>query len=252
MEELVSIIMAAYNAENTIEMAIDSVLAQTYFNWELIIVNDCSTDNTKSIVEAYSKKDERIKLYSNEENLGVSKTRLKAVQLSNGNWIAILDSDDAWMPEKLAKQFELQNEINAELLYTGSSFMDEEGEKYNWIMEVPKTVSYKELLKQNILSNSSALIKKDLYMENYVLCDSIHEDFATWLRVLSNGATAYGVNEPLLVYRLSKNSKSGNKIHSAKMNWNTYHFLRIGILESIYYMTWYFFNSIRKYKNLRK
>ncbi|MBR6940130.1 MAG: glycosyltransferase family 2 protein, partial [Clostridia bacterium] len=105
---LISIIMAAYNAEKTIGYAIDSVLCQTYKNFELIIVNDCSEDNTESIVQSYAAKDNRIKLISNEKNLGVSLTRLEALKNCSGEWVAILDSDDAWMPEKLEKQIELQ------------------------------------------------------------------------------------------------------------------------------------------------
>lgn len=125
---LVSIIMAAYNAEKTIELAIESVLNQTYSNFELLVINDCSKDGTAKLVEAFSAKDNRVRLISNEKNSGVSFTRKHGLEESNGSWIAILDSDDAWAPDKLEKQIKLQKRTNADLLFTGSAFMDPDGQ----------------------------------------------------------------------------------------------------------------------------
>lgn len=113
---LVSIIMAAYNAEKTIEQAINSVLNQTYTNFELLVVNDCSKDGTVESVKSIAATDGRVRLISNEKNSGVSYTRKHGLEEANGSWIAILDSDDAWAPEKLEKQIELQNRTNADLL----------------------------------------------------------------------------------------------------------------------------------------
>ncbi len=115
---LISIIMAAYNAEKTIEQAINSVLNQTYPNFELLVVNDCSTDKTAALVEAVAKKDNRVRLISNKKNSGVSYTRKHGLEETRGEWIAILDSDDAWKPEKLEKQIALQEKTNADLLFT--------------------------------------------------------------------------------------------------------------------------------------
>ena len=110
---LISIIMAAYNAEKTIEQAINSVLSQTYPDFELLVVNDCSTDKTAMLAEAIVKKDDRVRLISNEKNSGVSYTRKHGLEEASGEWIAILDSDDAWKPEKLEKQIALQEKTNA-------------------------------------------------------------------------------------------------------------------------------------------
>lgn len=113
---LISIIMAAYNAEKTIEQAINSVLSQTYTNFELLVVNDCSKDRTVELVKDIVAKDSRVRLISNVKNSGVSYTRKHGLEEAKGDWIAILDSDDAWEPEKLEKQIELQRRTNADLL----------------------------------------------------------------------------------------------------------------------------------------
>ena len=248
---LVSIIMAAYNAEKTIELAIESVLNQTYSNFELLVINDCSKDGTAKLVEAFSAKDNRVRLISNEKNSGVSYTRKHGLEEANGSWIAILDSDDAWTPEKLEKQIELQRRTNADLLFTGSAFMDSEGHPIDWYLHAPAEVTYRQLLKQNVLSNSSALVRKELYSRYYAIGDDMHEDFAIWLSILKDGKKAYGVDEPLLIYRIAKSSKSGNKVKAAKMNWNTYRYVGLNVVEAAYYEAWYMFKNIMKYANLK-
>ncbi len=247
---LVSVIMPAYNAEKYIRQAIESVQAQTYQEWELIVVDDASTDNTYTIVNEYCQEDSRIKLLCNSQNQGVSRTRKNGVEAAAGEWIAFLDSDDAWHPEKLEKQLEIQKEHNAKLIFTGSAFMDSEGNPLEWVLHVPKTIGYRQLLKQNLISNSSVLIEKRSYQECAVLADDMHEDFACWLRFLRKGNMAYGIDEPLLIYRLSAQSKSGNKLKAAKMNWKTYRTVGLNSVLAIYYMGWYVAKSILKYKNL--
>lgn len=197
---LISIIMAAYNTEKTIEQAINSVLSQTYTNFELLVVNDCSTDRTAELVKSIAAKDSRVRLISNVKNSGVSYTRKHGLEEAKGSWIAILDSDDAWAPEKLEKQIDLQRRTNADLLFTSSAFMDSEGHPIDWYLRAPSEVTYRQLLKQNVLSNSSALVRKELYAKNYAVGDEMHEDFAIWLSILKEGKKAYGVDEPLLIY----------------------------------------------------
>lgn len=247
---LISIIMAAYNAEKTIRRAIDSVLTQSYPNWELIIVNDCSRDQTAAIADAYS--DSRIHLLNNPKNLGVSLTRQRAVAAAQGTWIAILDSDDAWQPSKLEKQIQKQQETGAKLLFTASSFMKSDGSSLDWILHVPPQISYRKLLKQNLISNSSVLVEKRLYEANQIIRDDIHEDFACWLRILRGGSRAIGIDEPLLIYRLSDTSKTGNKLKAAKMNWRTYLAVGLGGLEAAYYMIFYTINGLLKYAHINK
>ena len=248
---LISIIMAAYNAEKTIEQAINSVLSQTYPDFELLVVNDCSTDKTAMLAEAIVKKDDRIRLISNEKNSGVSYTRKHGLEEASGEWVAILDSDDAWAPEKLEKQINLQKKTNADLLFTGSAFMDADGKPIDWYLAAPAEVTYRQLLKQNVLSNSSALVRKELYAKYYAVGDGMHEDFAMWLNILKDGRKAYGVDEPLLIYRIAKSSKSGNKFKAAKMNWNTYRYIGLNPIEAAYYEGWYMIKNVIKYTNLK-
>ena len=248
----VSIIMAAYNAEKTILEAITSVQKQTFPDWELLVVNDCSTDSTAKIVSGISGSDSRIHIINNTVNSGVSLTRKRGLDEARGEWIAILDSDDIWMPNKLEKQIKLANQTGGELIFTGSAFMDEGGTPLDWVLHVPETIEYNRLLMQNIVSNSSVLVKTDLYRSHYATGDGMHEDFAIWLKITRDGHTAYGIDEPLLVYRLSSSSKSGNKLKAAKMNWKTYRYVGLNAIESSYYMCWYFMRGIQKYRHLWK
>lgn len=245
---LISIIMAAYNAEKTINSAIQSVLAQTYENWELIVIDDCSKDRTVQIVNSHE--DTRIRVLRNERNSGVSLSRKKGMDAAKGVWIAVLDSDDMWTPDKLQKQVNLSVKTGAKLIFTGSSFMKDDGTPLGWQLHIPESLTYRELLKQNLISNSSVLVKTDLYRKYYAIGDKMHEDFAIWLAITKEGEIAYGIDEPLLIYRLAKSSKSSNKLRAAKMNWNTYRYLGLSRLKSFYYMFWYAINGILKYRHL--
>lgn len=246
---LISIIMAAYNAEKTIKQAIDSVVKQTYEDWELIVINDCSTDKTVELVNSYT--DSRIRIINNEVNSGASFTRHHGVEEAKGKWLAILDSDDAWAPEKLEKQVDLQVKTNGKLFFTASTFMNADSEPIDWVLHAPSEIGYRKLLQQNLVSNSSVLVERELYMKHEVVGNNMHEDFACWLNILKSGEKAYGVDEPLLIYRLSKSSKSGNKIKAAKMNWNTYRTIGLNIFEAGFYMIIYTIKSLLKYKNLK-
>ena len=193
-----------------------------------------------------------MRLIYNKENSGVSYTRKHGLEEAKGAWIAILDSDDIWAPEKLEKQIILQKKMNADLLFTGSAFMDSDGQPIDWYLHAPSEVTYRHLLKQNVLSNSSSLVRKELYEKYYAVGDGMHEDFAVWLGILKEGKKAYGVDEPLLTYRIAKSSKSGNKIKAAKMNWNTYRYIGLNPLSAFYYECWYVVKGLMKYKNLKQ
>lgn len=249
---LISIIMPAYNAEYTISLAINSVIRQTFTKWELIVVNDCSTDKTDKIIRSFANEDSRILILENEKNLGASITRHRGVVASNCDWIAFLDSDDAWREDKLEKQIDLQKRTNASLLFTGSAFMDNDGKPIDYYLKAPERLTYHDLLRQNLLSNSSSLVKAELFKKNESIGDQMHEDYATWLKIMRSGIDAYGVDEPLLVYRLSKGGKSSNKFKAAKMNWNTYRNVGIGLVRSVYYMGCYTINGLKKYRKLIK
>lgn len=251
---IVSIIMPAYNSARTLEDAASSVLEQTYENIELLIADDDSSDDTSEICQALASKDSRVHVITNTSNQGALKTRLKAVKEAKGEWIAFLDSDDLWKPDKLSKQLALRDDTGCDLVYTGSSFIDENGRPFEWIMHVPERIQYRQLLRQNIISNSSVLVKKDLFLRFAPDSEDkhdMHEDFACWLGMLRAGHTARGIDEPLITYRLSKSSMSGNKFKAYSMNMNTYKYVGLGFFSRLYYQMCYSVNGINKYRHLR-
>lgn len=238
--------MPAFNCADFIKESIDSVINQTYTNWELIIINDCSTDNTKEILDTFS--DERIRIYNNEKNYGVAYSRNKGISLSSGKWIAFIDSDDLWDASKLKKQLDFIND-EKNFIFTGSKFINEKGEQKNYVLKVPLKINKEELLKQNLISCSSVLINKEI-ISKYRFPDEIkeiHEDYATWLTILSDIKYAYGINEPLLIYRLRTKSKSFNKLKALKMNWNVYKYIKLPFFESIKNMISYGYRNAVKY-----
>lgn len=250
---LVSVIMPAYNASKTIEQAIHSVLEQTVSEFELIVIDDCSTDDTAEKIKALSQNDERIIVLTNDKNSGVAYSRNYGVSVAKGEWIAFLDSDDMWRKDKLEKQLELVNtNQQAVITYTASSFVDWEGKPYNYIMPVDAIVDYKTLLRKNLLSCSSVMVKRDI-MKNYKMpSDNMSEDYAVWLMILKDVGIAYGVNEPLLIYRLSKNSKSSSRIKAFRMHFNAYRYVGYNSLYSLFLTGLYTFYSIAKRKNIKE
>ena len=249
---MVSIVMPTYNAVKYIQGAVESVLRQTYTDWELLIVDDGSTDGTEQMIQNLIKMDERVKLVKNRENIGVAETRNRGVELAKGEWIAFLDSDDIWHPNKLQEQLELYQRNGMPFIFTGSGFMDENGKLLNYELSVPQIIGYKELLKQNVISCSSVLIKKEL-AKKYPMehSEKMHEDFAVWLSILKQEhIKAAGVNKPLLIYRISEKSKSGNKWKASVMTFRVYRYIGLSIIPAVYYWLCYVCRSVKKYHNL--
>ena len=153
----ISIIMPAYNAEKYISDAIQSVQRQTWADWELIIIDDCSSDHTASIVAACQQQDARIRCFCNPHNMGVAQSRNRGIQLAHGEWIAFLDSDDLWTPEKLEHQLAFALRMHSDFTFTGSSFINEDSLPLSHCLEVPLQLSYRQLLKQNLISCSRCL-----------------------------------------------------------------------------------------------
>lgn len=252
---LISIIMPAHNSAGFIREAVSSVISQNYSNWELIIVDDCSSDNTieNALISIPASISDKVKILKNEKNLGAAGSRNRGVKEACGEWVAFLDSDDVWEKDKLKKQAEFIENTNSVLVFTGSSFMDETGRRLSHVLHVPKEVTYEELLPQNIISCSSVLVKKDIYLA-YPMPEfgKIHEDFASWLMILKDTEIpAAGIDEPLLIYRVSTNSKSGNKIKAAKLNWRVYRFIGLSFPKAVKYETLYAINGIRKWNKIQ-
>lgn len=245
-EPLVSIITPLYNSEKFIAETIESVLAQTYENWEMIIVNDCSKDNGAKIVEEYIKKDKRIKLFNNEKNMGVSFTRNRALDLSQGKYIAFLDSDDLWHKEKLKKQISFMENNNLSLTYTSYTKMNEDG-SLRGIINVPKKLNYEELLKNCLIGFLTAVYKKE-ELEDCKFIKSKAEDYIFWLNMFKKIDFAYGIQESLAFYRVSKNSRSSNKIDIVKFHWKIYREIEnLSLIKSIYYYVIYIKRGIFRF-----
>ena len=248
---MVSIVMPAYNAAKTIRASIESVQAQTVKEWELIVVDDGSTDNTASILTELAASDNRIRFLQNEKNSGASYTRNRAIELARGEWIAFLDSDDLWKPEKIEKQLGLAAmHPDMVICYTASSFINDEGEPYGYVMEAVEYMTYKMLLRKNLLSCSSVMIRASVMKAIKMPNDKMHEDYYVWLNVLRSCGVAYGINEPLLVYRLCANSKSSNRIKSAKMLFNAYRAVGYNALVSGCFVFRYMFHSVSKRRHI--
>lgn len=251
---LISIIMPAHDAAGFIGKAVASVLSQDYENWELIIVDDCSHDCTaETALEAVPPAlSEKVKILRNEKNLGAAGSRNRGVSEARGEWIAFLDSDDAWEKSKLSRQVSLIEGTDAVIIFTGSAFMDENGMLLSHRLHVPERVSYEELLSQNVISCSSVLVRRDIYL-SYPMpeCKGLHEDFASWLMILKNtGLPAAGIDEPLLIYRVSSSSQSGNKLKAARMNFKVYRHIGLSFPKSIKYEFLYAVNGLRKWKKI--
>lgn len=252
-EITVSIVMPAYNAEKTIGQAIESVLCQTHKKFELIIIDDQSGDRTVPIAEEYACSDSRIRILKNSVNSGVSVSRNNGVRASKMEWIAFLDSDDAWEADKLEIQLKTMMEYpKCSICFTGSAFMDETSHRFGYTLEVPSRITYKELLKQNLISCSSTLVKKERLLQYPMHNDSmIHEDYATWLKILKEDSFAVGVNQPLLIYRISKSSKSGDKLKAAKMQWRTYRHVKVPFIKAVCSFVTYSHRNVQKYLHIR-
>jgi len=245
----VSIIMPAYNAELTLTDSVESVLAQTHQNWELIIVNDASSDKTAAIAKVLAGKDNRIRLFTNGSNQGVALSRNVGIVHAKGNYVAFLDSDDLWHKDKLKKQMHFMKETGSVISFTGTSYMNEAGQVSGYVLQAKEKLAYRELLRRNIMSCSSVMVKRDsmlLFAQGY-----IHEDYAVWLQIIRKTGAAYGINEPLLIYRLSPNSKSSNRVHSGMMIFQTYRHVGYGRIVSSLLTVRYAVHSISKRMKIR-
>ena len=248
-EPLVSVIIPAYNAEKIVGFTLDSVINQTYKNLEIIIVNDCSTDKTLDVLKEYEKKDKRIKVLSNEKNSGVAETRNNALNAASGDYIAFVDADDIWNLEKIEKQLNFMQEKDCKLTYTSVQFIDNDGNLTGQKFIVPEEVNFKKLLKQNVITLSSAMISKEVLGERRFHDDHLHEDFIMWLEILKNNTDkAYGIQEILVDYRLTPGSKSRNKWKSLKMTYGTYKHFKLNFIKAHWNLMFYIIRSLKKYK----
>jgi teichuronic acid biosynthesis glycosyltransferase TuaG len=245
---LVSIITPAFRVEKIILETIQSVIAQTYEQWELLIADDCSPDDTAAIIEKASQQDVRIRLLKSEKNGGPSAARNLALSAAKGRWIAFLDSDDLWLPNKLAETIEFATENNSALTFTGFRRFTLDAQKAGHYVEIPRNLTYKSLLGNTAIATSTVLIDREK-TGDIVMRKAYYDDFVCWLEVLKLGYVAHGLNKDLMRYRVMSNSVSRNKLRSAKEVWKTYRQIeKINVISSVGYFISYSLNAFFKYR----
>ena len=242
---LISVIIPAYNCEKYICQAVDSALIQQV-SMEIIIIDDCSTDATGEVLKKYAS-NPAVRYIKNEHNLGAAVSRNQGVTLARGKYIAFLDADDWWEPEKLKKQLALMEEKNVVLCSTARMLVNPDSTSMNKIIPVPEEITYRALLKHNCINCSSVLLLKKVALEFPMEHEDSHEDYIMWLKILQKYKTACAINEPLLNYRLSASGKSGSKLKSAKMTFKAYRYMGFGLFKSLLCFCSYAIHGVLKY-----
>ncbi|MGC9351581.1 MAG: glycosyltransferase family 2 protein [Sulfurovum sp.] len=246
----VTIITPSHNSEKFIAQTIESVLNQTYREWEMIIVDDQSTDNSVKLIDSYVQKDTRIKCIVLEENSGPAVARNRAIEEAKGRYIAFLDADDLWMPQKLEKQIAFMQRENIALSYTGYYRFEASVEEIKDEITVPLKVDYHELLKQNIIGCLTAVYDTKVLGKVTMPLIRKRQDFGLWLKILKEVPYAYALQEPLAYYRIHTDSISSNKIITSKYNWKLYREVeKLPWYKALYYFAWYTYRSLLKYKS---
>ena len=249
-QPLVSVIMPAYNAEEYISEAVQSVMAQTYTNWELLILDDCSTDGTADKARCFSDLDSRITLYSNPKNMGVALTRNKGMALAKGSWVALLDSDDIWHKDKLEKQLVAAENTGADIIYCSYSLMDKNGEHLSDFI-VPERTSYDDMLRKNVIGCSTVFMRSPILIHHHFSTEHYHEDYVLWLELLKSGYIAAASTDVLVDYRIVDGSRSNDKLKSAKNRWLIYREIeKLSLGKSVRVFAEYAFNGFIKHKRL--
>ena len=248
VNELVSIITPVYNNSEFIKQTIESVQKQTYKNWEMIIVDDCSTDRTPELIKKISQKDDRIKYIKLENNSGAAIARNKALSESRGRFIAYLDADDLWKKNKI------QNQIDFMLAH-GYAFVCSNYEKIdvnNKILKqvkIPKEINYKLFLRNTIIQTVGVMIDSRKTGRELLMMPNVRrrQDAATWCQLLKSGFNCYGVPEFLSYYRVVPNSLSSNKIKAIKGTWFLYRKIeKLSLVNACFCFLGYAINAVKK------
>lgn len=246
MRILVSIIMPAYNSQNTLDGAVISVLNQTLDNWELLIIVDAATDLTEKMARSWAQKDARIKIFVNQSNQGVAKSRNVGLEQAKGSYLAFLDSDDRWLPEKLKQQTEFMEEKNALVSY-GAYRRFADHELLN-VVNPPAQVSYRQLLMGNVIGNLTGMVSRELVKDLRFLPQG-HEDYIFWLQAVKRAQFAYLVpsDGPIAEYRVQKTSLSAKKTKNLSWQWAIYrNNIGLSFFYSCFFMVCYIFLAFKK------
>ena len=247
-QALVSIIVPVYNVEKYICETIDCVRKQTYDNWELLLVEDCSKDNTVAVILEYldEVQDARVRLIRQEKNNGAARSRNRGLREACGRYIAYLDADDLWVPEKLEKELAFMKEKQAAFAFTGYEFADENGQGLGKVVRVPEILTYKEALKNTTIFTTTVMFDTEKIDKNFLEMPIIKsEDTALWWKVLRSGYVAYGLDENLVRYRRAGKSLSSNKLEAMRRIWNLYRKAEgMSIPSSAYHFCYWAVNAV--------
>lgn len=246
---LVSIVVPVYNSEKFINDTIKTIIDQTYENWELLLVDDCSADKSVKIIKEYQHKDKRIKLFSNSKNSGAAVSRNKGIEESRGRYIAFLDADDLWEPKKLEKQVTFMQEKDCAFSFTGYEFADSAGKPNGKRVSVPSTLNYRQALKNTTIWTSTVMLDISKLSKQVVSMPNVRrgQDTATWWKILKKIDNAHGIDEVLSYYRRTDESLSANKLTALKRTWNLYRNVEsLGIFASTYNFFWYVYNAVMR------
>ncbi len=247
--DLVSIIMPMHNSVKYVGEAIESVIRQTYDNWELLIIDDVSTDNSCDIVRKYVEQDPRVHLLYNDNHTGhPSSPRNMGVKCACGRYIAFLDSDDLWFPEKLQQQIPLFEDERVAIVYSNYEKMNEDGSRANRVVKAPAFASYDVLLSGNVIGNLTGVYDREK-VGKVVFQYVHHEDYVLWLSILKKGFVAKNTNTVTAAYRIVSGSVSSDKLKVLPWQWHVYRKVeRLGLLCSIYHFVIYAFKAYFKSK----
>jgi glycosyltransferase involved in cell wall biosynthesis len=245
-EELVSIIMPAFNCGDYIGITIDSVINQTYKNWEIIVVDDCSTDTTKQVVNDYMLKDPRVKYYKLNQNSGAAVARNKAIDLAEGKFMAFLDSDDVWFPAKLTKQINFMKQYGYNFTCTSYTKIDEKGNYLNRTIEAQNKRDYYGVLK-TCPGNSTVIYNAEKLGKFKIPNIKKRNDYVMWLQVIKKEKYLYGLEEPLSSHRIRTDSISSNKSSLVGYHWKVYREIeKLSFMKSSYLIAYWVFATVFK------
>ena len=248
-EKLVSIITPTYNCAKFIARTLDSVISQTYQNWEMIIVDDRSTDNTREIVEEYMERDSRRKYHLLDENSGAAVARTEAMKLANGSYMAFLDSDDLWMPDKLERQIKWMNDNGYAFSCTAYEQIDEDDNSLKRTIKTVKKTNYNRLLLDCPVGNSTVVYDVEKMGKFEVPNIRKRNDDALWLQMLKKEKYIFGMPDVLMRYRIRKNSISSNKLKVIKYHWILYREIEhLSVIRSLFHIGYWCFLKLFRIK----
>ena len=248
---MISIVTPVYNAASFICQTIKMVQKQTYENWELILVDDGSKDNSVEIIEAFllENPDSRIRLIKKGCNEGAALTRNRGIKEAKGRYIAFLDADDVWLPEKLEAQMKFMQEKNAGFVFSAYEFGDEEAVGTGRIVQVPQTLSYKKALSRTVIFTTTVLLDTEKIDKELIYMPNVpSEDSATWWQILRVGHVAYGLDQVLAIYRRPAKSLSSNKLKAIQRIWYLYRKVeKLSFVQSAFcFVGWAYRATVRR------